>query len=92
MTNEVKTKTPTEAKRFEIIWAARLDAGETISTSTWVLPTGITDSGATITGGNITSAILSGGTAGVRYTVTNRVVTSAGNTLESAFVVSVEDN
>ena len=53
--------------------------GDTIATSTWIVPAGIAkDSDSkTIT---TTGIILSGGTSGQSYTITNRITTAAGLT------------
>jgi hypothetical protein len=60
----------------------RVTAGckpETISTSIWVVPTGIVQNSASST--TTTATIwLSGGTAGTTYELTNRIVTNQGRT------------
>jgi hypothetical protein len=63
---------------------------ETISTSTWTVPTGITKDSDSKT--DTTATIwLSGGTAGVTYDVVNRITTSAGRTEDRTLqVVCVE--
>ena len=52
-----------------------LAAGETIVTSTWTVPAGLTSHNGS-TNGLIATIWLSGGVVGTRYTVTNRIVTS----------------
>jgi len=71
--------------------------GATISTSTWTVETGLTEdssntSSVTIQG--ITYAIntaaaitLSGGTADTEYTLTNRITTSDGRTLDKSVII-----
>lgn len=85
-------KRAAEVKDYGIDWSDRLlvngVAGDTISTSTWVVETGITkasDSATTTT----TTVWLSGGTEGVEYTLTNRVVTAQGRTHERSFLVTI---
>lgn len=53
-----------------------LASGETISTSSWTIPSDLTLVTATKTD-NQATAWISGGTAGVVYRITNRIVTSA---------------
>lgn len=66
-------KDPDEVKDYGIDWSALLDT-DTISTSTWTLPSGITkDSDSHTT--TATTIWLSGGTAGESYSILNRVVT-----------------
>ena len=65
----------------------------TISSSTWaVSPSGMTvDTSTIVTGSLKTQLKLSGGTAGVQYTVTNRVTTAAGGVDDRSFFVRVAD-
>lgn len=61
---------------------------DTIATSTWTVPTGITkDSSSNTT--TTATVWLSGGTAGVSYTVVNRIVTAAGRTEDRSVVLMV---
>lgn len=53
--------------------------GETISTSTWTVPTGITKDSESETD-DTTTIWLSGGTHGTDYDLVNEIVTSAGRT------------
>jgi hypothetical protein len=79
-------KDPDAVLDYEVDWAGPaaedgpwLQTGETISTSIWVVPTGIVQNSASST--TTTATIwLSGGTAGTTYEVTNRVVTNQGRT------------
>ena len=84
-------KDPNEVKDYALDWGARrLAASETISSSTWIAPEGITvdsDTDTTTT----TTVWLSGGTAGVHYTLTNRVVTSQGRTYDWSITVLVAE-
>jgi hypothetical protein len=82
---------PNDVKDYTLDWGARrLAASETIVTSTWVVPSGITKASDTDTD-TTTTVWLSGGTAGVHYTLTNRVTTSQGRTYDWSFVVQVVD-
>lgn len=75
---------------WEFDWSDWLDAGETISSHTMTVGTGLVkDSSA-----NSTTAVtvwLSGGTSGTTYTVTCRVVTSASRTDERSIAIAVTD-
>lgn len=67
-----------------------LAEGETIDTSTWLVPAGLTsddDSHTTTT----TTVWLLGGTAGSTYTVTNRITTSSGRIDDRSFLVKITD-
>jgi len=90
-------KDPSSIEPQGIDWTAylaELGAGVTITTSTYAVSPvgGITLSNAAITAGNLkTEVMLTGGTVGVRYTITNHIVTSNTVTDERSFDVLVED-
>jgi len=94
------TKDPNEIKRYEINWNAgphgqpgilQSLGNDTITgTPTWIYPAGITgasESNTTTT----TRTLLSGGTHGNDYTITCRITTLGGETLEQAFTVPVRE-
>ena len=83
-------KDPAEKKDYAIDWAAHLAATETITTSTWTVPTGLTGSAQTATT-SVSTTWLAGGTAGTEYRVTNHVVTNQGREFERSFTVTVQD-
>jgi len=69
-------KDPDEVKDYMVDWTARL-ADDTIVTSQWIVPTGITmDSDSSTT--TSTTIWLSGGTIGDTYEFVNRVATAGG--------------
>jgi hypothetical protein len=73
------TKDPASTLDFAADWAAWLTArgSDTIASSVWVVPTGITSTAEAHT--TTTATIwLSGGTLGQTYDVVNRVTTTAG--------------
>lgn len=89
---------PQDKKDYTLNWAGsapgpRLVDGETISTSTWTVPAGITQPvGSPATNTTTTTTIwLTGGTAGVHYKVTNHVVTSQGREYDWSIVVQVKN-
>jgi hypothetical protein len=75
-------------------YLAQIDAAETVVGSTWAVSgadTSLTSSSPSIvTGSKKTQVRLAGGTEGLRYTVTNTIVTSSGVTEERSFIVLVE--
>lgn len=81
-------KRSAEVKDYAIDWSAALGDVDTISTSAWVVETGITKDSDSDTD-TTTTIWLSGGTEGVGYTLTNRVVTAQGRTLERSFLVTI---
>lgn len=84
------TKDPDDVLDYTRSWSAFLATGETITTSTWIVPTGITKDSDT---NNSTSATiwLSGGTDGTEYELTNRIVTSAGRQVDRTFRIIVRE-
>jgi hypothetical protein len=64
-----------------------LATGETITTSTWIVPAGLVS----VSESNTTTAtaiFLSGGVIGTTYTLTNRIVTSAGRTEDRSMLIA----
>lgn len=80
-------KDPDAVKDYSVNWATWLGA-DTIQTSTWVVPSGITEDSNTNT--DTTATIwLSGGAAGQVYALTNRIVTAGGRTEDQTIFVPV---
>jgi hypothetical protein len=84
------TKDPSENLDYTITWADWLAAGETIVTSTWVVPTGVVG-GATSSTTTTATTWISGGVDGTTYEITNHVVTSAGRVGDRSFYLTVTD-
>jgi hypothetical protein len=80
-------KDPDNVTNFSIDWSDWLGS-DTISTSTWTVPAGITEdsSGKTNTVATIT---LSSGTAGTTYTLSDRIVTAGGLTMDETLYIIV---
>jgi len=75
---------------FSVDWSAWLADAETISTSEWTVPDGLTK-GAESDAAGVATVWLSGGTAGVTYRVRNKVSTSDSRVDERSFFVRVTE-
>ena len=84
-------KDPDEVLDYTINWANRLLPSETISDSTWTLDAGITKDSDSLSGSAAT-IWLSGGVAGTKYVLVNRITTSAGRKYEQPFRVNCVDS
>lgn len=82
-------KDPNSVLDYEIDWTEWLDA-DTIATSTWTFPAGLTKDSDTNTT-TTTTVWASGGTVGLRYAAVNRIVTAAGRTEDAELVFNVTD-
>ena len=72
-------KSPAANLDYGVDWSQWLASGETISTSTWTVATGIT--AGTMSNTNTEAVVwLSGGVPGVTYTALNQITTSQGRT------------
>ena len=83
-------KDPQAVLDYGFDWSDWLDTGDTLSASTWTVPTGITkdsDSNTTTT----TTIWLSGGTVGKTYKITNRITTVGGRGTDRSLYVKVEN-
>jgi hypothetical protein len=70
------TKVPKAELNYTIDWEAWLN-GDTVSSSTWVVPAGLTSTGQVIDVTNTKTTIkLKDGVVGQTYTVINRIVTT----------------
>ena len=81
-------KDPQATLDYRFDWAAWLTT-DTISTVTWTVPAGITQTAATNT--TTTATIwLSGGAVGTRYAIACKITTTAGRIDERSLIVSVQ--
>ena len=81
-------KDPDEVKDYGIDWSALL-LTDTISTSTWTVPVGITKNSDTHTT-TATTIWFSGGTAGTSYACLNRIVTNGGRTYDRTITLKMK--
>lgn len=84
---ERRYKDPDEVVNFGIDWADYLGT-DTISGSSWAVPSGITQVGSSFTTTQVIIK-LSGGTVGSIYRISNRITTSAGETVDQSIDIEV---
>lgn len=87
MSIERKYKDPDEVISFGVDWSEYLGA-ETVTSSNWTVPSGVTKVGQTLVGkqANVT---ISGGTLGTVNRITNRITTSAGETVDQSIDIEI---
>lgn len=88
--NDVDPLDPDENKYYAFDWTSGLNTGATVTVSTWA-GTGLTFSSQAIAS-PITRAKITGGTAGLNYTVTNTITTSDGELLERSGILRVRNS
>jgi hypothetical protein len=88
-TKPIFFKDPNAVLDYQVDWATWLST-DTIVTSTWTVPTGITKASDTNTT-TTTTIWLSGGTANTDYTLVNRITTAAGRTQDQSILITVRD-
>lgn len=81
-------KDPDEVLDYQLVWSDRL-LSDTISSSTWVVPDGLTE-GTNSNTPTTTTVWLSGGTLGEAYELTNRVVTAGGRTMDQSVKLKIK--
>lgn len=84
------TKDPDDTLDFPFNWKPEL-YGDTIATSDFLLPDGLTE----VSSSNTTSTatiFVSGGTSGVIYRITNRIITVGGRTRDKTIFVLITDD
>lgn len=83
-------KDPDSVLDYTVDWGENYLGSDTISTSTWVVPTGLTSTSDTISSNNRRTTIwLSGGLNNQRYKVVNRIVTNVGRTVDRTIIIHV---
>jgi hypothetical protein len=83
-------KDPNDVLDYEVNWSQWLPTGDTIATSEWFVPDGITQDSESNT--NTTTTIwLSGGTAGQSYALTNRITTTQGRQRDRTITIRVRE-
>lgn len=83
-------KDPDEVLDYTINWINWLTSGDTISSSVWIVPAGITEDSNSFT--NTTASVfLSGGIAGTEYKLTNTIVTAGGRTAQRTISIKVAE-
>jgi len=82
---------PNDVLDYVINWTSFLSQIEdTIVTSTWIVPTGITKNSQEATT-TTTKIWLSGGIVGTKYGITNRIETAGGRTVDQTVYVKVKE-
>jgi hypothetical protein len=82
-------KDPDAVLDYAIDWSDWLGS-DTISTSTWTVPTGITEDSESETT-TVATIWLSGGTAGVKYDLVNEIVTAGSRTANRTIRIDVRE-
>lgn len=81
-------KDPDEVLDYQLDWAERLDS-DTITTSTWIVPDGITKN-SDGKSNTATTIWLSGGESNSSYLITNRIVTAGGRTMDQSVRLKIK--
>ena len=81
-------KDPNEVLDYSVDWSALL-AGDTIATSTWTVPTGLTGGSMAFTDTS-TLIWLSGGSEGESYDLLNRITTAVGRTRDQTCTLKIK--
>lgn len=81
-------KDPDEVLDYNIDWSDRL-VSDTILTSTWVVPAGITEDSTENTT-TTTTIWLSGGTLNTKYSLVNRITTAGGRTMDQTVTIRIK--
>ena len=78
-------KDPDSVLDYTVNWLTWLD-GDTISASTWTVPSGLTKDSDTF-GDSTTTVWLSGGTVGKEYSIVNHITTAAGREEDQTLII-----
>jgi hypothetical protein len=89
MSKRWPNKDPDEVLDYGIDWSLRL-AGDTISTSTWIVPPGITMQTNSKTA-TTTTIWLSAGVLDQTYEILNRIVSAGGRTMDQTVQLRLKE-
>jgi len=81
---------PDETLDYSIDWTDWLPGSDTISSSDWDVPAGITKETQAATT-KVATVWLSGGTDGAEYKLTNTITTVAGRTAQRTIQIKVDE-
>lgn len=83
-------KTPEGYLDYGFDWTEWLEEGDTVVTSEWTVPTGITgDNDAILAGGYKTVIWIGGGTSGQKYEFKNKITTQDGRVKQLSLTISI---
>jgi hypothetical protein len=82
---------PVTVSNYYLDWSPWLDDAETIVTSTWTVPDGLTETQASSVTGNVTTVWLTGGVIGEQYVVENTIESSSGRSETWSIVLTIVD-
>lgn len=93
-------KDPDEILDYDLDWAnpddPRLETGETLTSSAWTIITGdvviSTNPASSYAPSGLSTVWLTGGTAGTRCVLNNRVTTSKGRTYEQEVLLRIREH
>jgi len=83
-------KDPDSIIDYGVDWSTWLATGETIASSSWVVPSDLTSVSESNTTTE-TAIFLSGGIVGTEYTVTNRITTTASRTEDRSMLIKCQE-
>ena len=83
------SQAPTEVLDYQINWLPYLAVGETIVTSAWTIPSGLTDAGHSNTTTTATQW-LTGGVDGTAYIILNQITTTSARTVDYSFILKID--
>lgn len=83
------TKDPDAVLDYSVDWSTWLE-GDTVSSIAWALDSGITKDSQELAAG-VATAWISGGSVGIDYRVTCRIVTAGGRTDDRSFLLQVRE-
>lgn len=90
LTNTIPPKSPDAVLDYAFDWSAWLATNETISGAAVTVPTGITLSQPASINAGVVTFWLSGGTAGIGYSIVCQITTSQGRTDSRSFYLQCQ--
>lgn len=85
------TKDPDAVLDYDRDWSTYLEEGETITSSTWTVPDGLTEEPGGTHSDTVAKVWISGGTVGKSYVITNEITTSEGRIDDRSIKIKIKN-
>ena len=83
-------KDPNDIDAFQLDWSDRLSGAETLATSSWSVPTGLTQPNSSSFTTTVTTLWLAAGVEDTSYEIVNTITTTGGRTLDQTVRLKVK--
>ena len=92
MSFPILEKDPDSDIWFPFNWVDRMSSGDSVNTSVWTIPSGLTKTDESIASPLTNVKLKGGGDIGTEYEINNLIVTTLGETLDWTIIIVIVEN